>query len=125
MIYAFEGFIPVVHESSFVHPQAAVTGNEYRDLIASYIDLRIASLPTSFGERVVIRLLDKSCRLYSLEELGMEERTMRLFRNLVSAEHGLILVTGPTGSGKSTTLYAALKRLNAESTRYVLSARFT
>jgi len=78
------------------------------------IDLRIASLPTSFGERVVIRLLDKSCRLYSLEELGMESRTMREFRDVLSIEHGLILVTGPTGSGKSTTLYAALQQLNGK-----------
>ncbi len=78
------------------------------------IDLRLASLPTSFGERIVIRLLDKSARLYSLEELGMDADTMAEFRNLVSVEHGLILVTGPTGSGKSTTLYAALQQLNGK-----------
>jgi general secretion pathway protein E len=78
------------------------------------IDLRIASLPTSFGERVVIRLLDKSARLYELPELGMDPRTLRRFEHLVTAEHGLVLVTGPTGSGKSTTLYAALKRLNSK-----------
>ena len=78
------------------------------------VDLRIASLPTSIGERVVIRLLDKSARLYSLEELGMEAQTMREFRDLISIEHGLILVTGPTGSGKSTTLYAALQQLDGK-----------
>jgi general secretion pathway protein E len=78
------------------------------------IDLRIATLPTNFGERVVIRLLDKSCRLYSLAELGMEPHTMRAFRELIGVEHGLILVTGPTGSGKSTTLYAALQQLNGK-----------
>src|SRR5204863_8379320 len=71
------------------------------------IDLRIASLPTSFGERIVIRLLDKSARLYELEELGMPRSTLQVFRQLINIEHGLILVTGPTGSGKSTTLYAA------------------
>jgi len=78
------------------------------------IDLRIASLPTSFGERVVIRLLDKSQRLYGLAELGMEAHTMAAFRELITTEHGLILVTGPTGSGKSTTLYAALQQLNSK-----------
>lgn len=76
------------------------------------IDLRIASLPTSFGERVVFRLLDKSARLYRLGELGMPPATFESFRQLISVEHGLLLVTGPTGSGKTTTLYAALKELN-------------
>jgi general secretion pathway protein E len=76
------------------------------------IDLRIASLPTSHGERVVVRLLDKSARLYQLPELGMDSGTLQRFRRLIGLEHGLILVTGPTGSGKSTTLYAALKEIN-------------
>ena len=78
------------------------------------IDLRIASLPTSFGERIVIRLLDKSARLYELTELGMDAHTLARFEHLIGIEHGLILVTGPTGSGKSTTLYSALKRLNSK-----------
>ena len=76
------------------------------------IDLRIASLPTSHQERVVIRLLDKSARLHSLEELGMNARTLAVFRDLIRLDHGLLLVTGPTGSGKSTTLYAALQEIN-------------
>lgn len=76
------------------------------------IDLRIASLPTSFNERIVIRLLDKSARLYTLGELGMGSETLSRFRELIQRDHGLILVTGPTGSGKSTTLYAALQEIN-------------
>ncbi|MDO5554798.1 MAG: type II secretion system ATPase GspE [Planctomycetia bacterium] len=76
------------------------------------IDLRIASLPSSHGERVVLRLLDKSARLYTLDQLGMDYDNLRKFRELVHLEHGLILVTGPTGSGKSTTLYAALQAIN-------------
>jgi general secretion pathway protein E len=76
------------------------------------IDLRIATLPTSFGERVVVRLLDKSSRLYNLAELGMAPSPLAQFRRLISADHGLILVTGPTGSGKTTTLYAALQEIN-------------
>ena len=77
------------------------------------VDLRIASLPTSFGERVVVRLLDKSARLYDLSELGLDPRSLASFASLINIEHGLILVTGPTGSGKSTTLYSALGRLNS------------
>lgn len=78
------------------------------------IDLRIASLPTSFGERIVVRLLDKSARLYALRELGMDSRTLAGFEKLIAAEHGLVLVTGPTGSGKSTTLYSALMQINSK-----------
>ena len=76
------------------------------------IDLRIASLPGSYGERVVLRLLDKSTRVYSLSEVGMDEGTQRRVRELIALEHGLILLTGPTGSGKTTTLYAALQEIN-------------
>jgi general secretion pathway protein E len=78
------------------------------------IDLRIASLPTSHGERIVIRLLDKSARAYSLSDLGMESGVLTRFRDLIGLEHGLILVTGPTGGGKSTTLYAALREINVK-----------
>ncbi|MEM1208374.1 MAG: ATPase, T2SS/T4P/T4SS family [Planctomycetota bacterium] len=75
------------------------------------IDLRVSSVPTTFGEQVVIRLLDKGARLYTLPELGMGSRTLEGFRDLIGVEHGLMLVTGPTGSGKSTTLYAALQEV--------------
>lgn len=77
------------------------------------VDLRISSLPGSHGERVVLRLLDKSARLYTLPEVGMDERTLLPFREVIRMEHGLVLVTGPTGSGKSTTLYAALQEINS------------
>ena len=77
------------------------------------VDLRLSSLPTRFGERVVIRLLDKTRRLLNLVELGMDGDTLAHFRQLVSAEHGMVLVTGPTGSGKTTTLYGALSELDS------------
>lgn len=72
------------------------------------VDLRVSTLPTSFGERVVIRLLDKSRGLMTLDELGMSEARQTAYRRLVNSDHGIALVTGPTGSGKTTTLYAAL-----------------
>jgi len=78
------------------------------------IDLRIASLPTSHNERIVIRLLDKSARLYTLDELGMPPATLKRWQSLIRVDHGLILVTGPTGSGKSTTLYGALQEINSK-----------
>jgi general secretion pathway protein E len=77
------------------------------------VDLRIASLPTSHNERIVIRLLDKSVRLYTLDELGMSPHSLDRFSQLISRDHGMILVTGPTGSGKSTTLYGALQEINS------------
>ena len=76
------------------------------------IDLRVSSLPTAFGERVVMRLLDKSNVLLSLEDLGMSRRDLDILLNLIKAPYGIILVTGPTGSGKTTSLYSALSVLN-------------
>lgn len=76
-------------------------------------DIRVSTLPTSFGERVVLRLLDKTSVLLGLEEVGLTPEQMELFERLISAPNGIILVTGPTGSGKTTTLYAALNRINS------------
>ena len=72
------------------------------------IDLRISTIPTLHGESVVIRLLDRSAGLMKLTELGMRQDTFEQFRKLISRPHGIILATGPTGSGKSTTLHAGL-----------------
>src|SRR3989338_5202808 len=75
------------------------------------LDLRISVLPTAFGETVSIRLLS-STMLYSLEELGLSDDHLRILRALIQKPHGIIFVTGPTGSGKTTTLYACLSQLN-------------
>jgi general secretion pathway protein E len=76
------------------------------------VDIRVSTLPTSFGERVVMRLLDKSSSLAPLESLGMGREDLDRFLELIRTPHGIILVTGPTGSGKTTTLYSALSILN-------------
>ena len=77
------------------------------------IDIRVSVIPVAFGERVVMRILEKGKFLFSLEELGMSKVDYQLVDKLITRSHGIILVTGPTGSGKSTTLYAALQRVNS------------
>jgi general secretion pathway protein E len=77
------------------------------------IDVRVSTLPTAFGERVVLRLLDKSSVLISLTDLGMSADRLEQFSREIKASNGIILVTGPTGSGKTTTLYAALTTINS------------
>jgi general secretion pathway protein E len=77
------------------------------------VDLRVSTVPTSYGERSVLRLLDKSTALFGLNELGLWEEDLKKFDSLLTRTHGVIFVTGPTGSGKSTTLYACLNRINS------------
>ena len=77
------------------------------------IDVRVSTLPSAHGERAVLRLLDKSESKLSLEAVGMQGDVLRKFERLIAQPHGIILVTGPTGSGKTTTLYASLARLDA------------
>jgi general secretion pathway protein E len=77
------------------------------------VDVRVSTLPAAHGERAVLRLLDKSEGRLSLEALGMQGEVLQQFERLVAQPHGIVLVTGPTGSGKTTTLYAGLGRLDA------------
>lgn len=84
------------------------------------VDVRVSTMPTSHGERVVLRLLDKQTARLDLARLGMEPHSLRLMQKLIAIPHGIILVTGPTGSGKTTTLYAALTALN-NNTRNILT----
>ncbi len=83
------------------------------------IDVRLSTMPVQYGESVVIRLLDQSEEHRTLDHIGMPKKMLTRFRTLIHRPHGLILVTGPTGSGKTTTLYAALAELNLPSTKII------
>ncbi len=78
------------------------------------VDIRVSTVPVSYGERIVMRLADKSSTILQLEKLGFNEASLEKINGLIANHHGIILVTGPTGSGKSTTLYSCLARLDAK-----------
>jgi type IV pilus assembly protein PilB len=77
------------------------------------IDFRVSTVPSIYGEKVVIRILDKNAALLDMNRLGFEPQTVAIMREAIHDPYGLILITGPTGSGKSTTLYAALNEINS------------
>ncbi len=83
------------------------------------IDLRVSIVPTLFGEKVVMRILDKSALMLDMKDLGFAEDSLREFINAIEQPYGIVLVTGPTGSGKSTTLYSALSRLNTNEVQII------
>jgi general secretion pathway protein E len=82
-------------------------------LAGKEVDIRVSTVPTAYGERVVMRLLDRSATVLKLDELGLNGHKLELVDTLIHQSHGIILVTGPTGSGKTTTLYAGLSRINS------------
>src|SRR5438876_5030342 len=82
-------------------------------VLGKEIDLRISILPTAHGEKIVIRILDKASLTGSIDQMGLDQDTLSKFRKAIDAPHGMILVTGPTGSGKTTTLYSVLHELNS------------
>ena len=88
-------------------------GRIRRRIAGKDIDVRVSTVPTSHGERVVMRILDRSGTLLSLDDLGFSEQNRGDLESLIRRPHGIILVSGPTGSGKTTTLYAALSRINS------------
>lgn len=77
-------------------------------------DVRVSTLPTAFGERVVLRLLDKSAELLTLEDIGIDPEALPQIHKMIHKSHGIFLVTGPTGAGKTTTLYSALTEINSQ-----------
>ena len=77
------------------------------------IDIRVSVIPTAFGERTVLRLLDKTSTIFKLDDLGIDSERRKLLNKIIHSPYGIVLVTGPTGSGKTTTLYAALSTINS------------
>ncbi len=84
------------------------------------VDVRVSTMPSGHGERVVLRLLDKQAGRLDLTSLGMDDKSLKVMDELIHKPHGIILVTGPTGCGKTTTLYAALERIN-DNTRNIMT----
>ncbi|HEY2615188.1 MAG TPA: ATPase, T2SS/T4P/T4SS family [Chthoniobacterales bacterium] len=81
-------------------------------VLGKEVDLRVSILPTAYGEKIVIRILDKTALTGTIDQMGMDPSTLDKFKKAIDAPHGMILVTGPTGSGKTTTLYSVLQELN-------------
>jgi general secretion pathway protein E len=88
-------------------------------MLGKELDLRISTIPTMYGESVVIRLLDKDNTVLDFAALGFSDKHLQQFSDVLALPHGIILITGPTGSGKSTTLYAALKQLNTTARKII------
>jgi general secretion pathway protein E len=95
-------------------------GRISRSIGGREVDVRVSTLPSSHGERVVMRLLDKQAGRLNLGQLGIEQKNLDCLRRIIEKPHGILLVTGPTGSGKTTTLYASLSELN-DSSRNILT----
>jgi general secretion pathway protein E/type IV pilus assembly protein PilB len=83
------------------------------------IDVRVSIIPMIFGEGIVMRLLDKTRMVFNLKNVGMRDETYKTFKKLIDRPHGIVLVTGPTGSGKSTTLYSALNEIKDDATKII------
>lgn len=83
------------------------------------VDIRVSVIPTTFGERIVLRLLDRASIFIGLEKLGLYDDTLEAFKRILRLSHGIVLVTGPTGSGKTTTLYAALAKINSDTVNII------
>jgi MSHA biogenesis protein MshE len=94
-------------------------GRFHLDIAGHGIDVRMSTMPVQYGESVVMRLLDQSAGLLSLEQTGMPDDIIKRIRLQINRPHGMVLVTGPTGSGKTTTLYAALSELNEASKKII------
>ena len=105
--------IKIMGDLNIAEKRLPQDGRIHLRLAGKEIDIRLSSIPTAFGERLVLRLQDRSHLLLELDELGFSNKNLKSFNHLLDKNYGIILITGPTGSGKSTTLYAALNQINS------------
>jgi len=103
--------VKIMAEMNIAERYVPQDGHIELNLEGHEVDVRVATIPTMFGECVVLRLLDKTRFLFGLEQIGFEEQTLKRYREVLEYPHGIVLVCGPTGSGKTTTLYATLKAI--------------
>jgi type IV pilus assembly protein PilB len=112
VIPAVTSRIKILSDLDIAERRVPQDGRVSTNIDGKAIDIRVATLPAQYGENVVMRILDSSKAMISMEQLGMLPQAMERFTKAFSQSHGAVLVTGPTGSGKSTSLYAALNQLN-------------
>lgn len=112
--------IKILSELDIVEVRLPQNGRIGVELNGRQVDLRVSTAPSKFGERIVLRVLDKSTGLLSIDEVGLDGSARDAFHSLIERPYGLILVTGPTGSGKTTTLYGALASLQSD-TRNIMT----
>ena len=111
--------IKIMAEMDIAEKRRPLDGRMALKIHNKNVDLRISTLPTQYGERVVIRVLDKAAQQFSLDRIGFEAYELDLFQKLIRKPYGIILVTGPTGSGKTTTLYSALSHIKSVETNII------
>ncbi|MFP4473032.1 MAG: ATPase, T2SS/T4P/T4SS family [Candidatus Omnitrophota bacterium] len=111
--------IKIMANLSIVEKRVPQDGSAVVKTGENSLDLRVSTIPTPWGESLVIRILPNDTSLLSLEKLGIETASLRSFREILKKPHGIILVTGPTGSGKTTTLYACLNEINTPSRKII------
>ncbi len=111
--------IKIMSEMDISERRLPLDGRITMRLDGRSVDLRVSTLPTQYGERIVMRILDRSATLLTLDQLGFSSHNSAAFQGLIRHPHGIILVTGPTGSGKTTTLYAALNALKSPTTNII------
>lgn len=119
LYWAIASRIKVMAELNIAERRLPQDGKVRMRLPGRQLDLRISTIPTVWGESIVIRILDQASVLLGPQQLGLPPELLRQFEQLVSLPHGMILVTGPTGSGKTTTLYAALSMLNCSTKKII------
>lgn len=105
--------LKVLSHLDVIETRRPQSGHFDMKILSSHVDIRVSTHPTFYGENVVLRLLDKAKRVLSLHELGFKQEQARLLEQLTTAPQGMIIITGPTGSGKTTTLYALLAAMDA------------